>query len=219
MMEIGMLPDWIDPRRTALVLIDMQVDFGSPDGVLGRAGLDMTEPAKAIEQSVRLEKSARAAGVACVFVGLQTRPDLDSRSWKEWMRRRGQNENSESGVCREGTRGAKFMGPQPMDGDIVISKLRYSAFFGTPLDASLKARGLDTLVICGLTTECCIDCSVRDAFHLDYHVFIPRDACAAYDMALHTGSLATLELNCAIGTSTNDVIGAWGRSARGHTHA
>lgn len=204
-----LLPEWVDPKRTALLLIDMQVDFGSPDGLLGQAGLDMTAPAAAMAQSERLADGARAAGLARIFIGLQTRKDMDSRSWKEWMRRRGHNPDSDSGVCREGTRGAEFVGPLPRPGETVIGKLRYSSFFGTSLDAALKARGVDTLVVCGLTTECCVDCTVRDAFHLDYHVFIATDACAAYDADIHAASLNALALNCAILATTDEILAAW----------
>jgi ureidoacrylate peracid hydrolase len=207
-----LLPEWIDPKRTALVLIDMQVDFGAPDGMLGRLGLDMSAPAAAMAQAERLADAARAAKVAAVFVGLQTRPELDSPHWKERMRRRGSNADADSGVCREGTYGAEFIGPRPLAGETVIGKLRYSGFYGTPLDTALKARGVDTLVLCGLTTECCIDCTVRDAFHLDYHVFLASDACAAYEPDLHTGALASLEMNCAILASTDDIIRAWKRN-------
>jgi len=204
-----LLPEWVDPTRTALLLIDMQVDFGAPDGVLGKAGLDMTAPAAAIAQSERLLAAARKAGVTPIFIGLQTSAKTDSPSWKEWMRRRGQNADSDSGICRVGTHGAEFVGPKPEAGDLVIGKLRYSSFFGTALDATLKARGITTLVVCGLTTECCIDCTVRDAFHLDYHVFIATDACAAYDPAIHRNALDALALNCAMLFSTDEILQAW----------
>jgi nicotinamidase-related amidase len=204
-----LLPEWLDPKRTALLPIDMQVDFGAPDGVLGKLGLDMTAPLAAIAQSERLADAARAAGVPVVFVGLQTRKEMDSRFWKERMRRRGSNADSDSGLCREGTYGAEFVGPKPLPGESVIGKLRYSGFYGTPLDTALKARGVDTLIMCGLTTECCVDCTARDAFHLDYHVFIASDACATYEPDLHTSSLKNLELNCAILASTDDIIKAW----------
>lgn len=206
-------PDWIDPKRTALVPIDMQVDFGAPDGMLGKLGLDMTAPLAAVAQSEKLAAAARAAGVPVVFVRLQTRKELDSPHWKERMRRLGRNPDSESGVCREGSIGAEFIGPKPLRGETVIGKLRYSGFFGTPLDTALKARGVDTLVLCGLTTECCVDCTARDAFHLDYHVFIAADACAAYEPDLHKAALAALELNCAILADTDEIISAWTEGA------
>jgi ureidoacrylate peracid hydrolase len=207
--EADGLAAWIAPGRTALVIIDMQVDFASPSGVLGQAGLDMgvVEPALAAAQ--RLADAARAAGTPVIFVGLSTRPELDSPAWKEWMRRRGGAAEDESGICRAGETGSDFYGPQPLADELVVAKIRYSGFFGTSLDATLKALGVDTIVACGLTTECCVDCTVRDAFHLDYHVFIASDACAAYEPDIHAAALKSLELNCAILVDTDQVLAAW----------
>ena len=203
------LSAWIALARTALVIIDMQVDFASPDGVLGQAGVDMSVVEPALAAAQRLADGARAAGAPVIFVGLQTRSDTDSTAWKERMRRRGGSPEEESGICRAGEVGSAFYGPQPQAGDLVVPKTRYSGFFGTTLDAALKARGVDTIVACGLTTECCVDCTVRDAFHLDYHVFVATDACAAYEPDLHAAALKSLELNCAILVETDQVLAAW----------
>jgi len=206
------LAGWISPGRTALLVIDMQVDFASPDGALGRAGLDLSGVAPALKAAERLAEVARGSGAPVVFVGLQTSADADSPAWSERMRRRGGDPDSETALCREGTVGAAFVGPTPAPGDMVVAKRRYSGFFRTDLDARLKRLGVDTLIVCGLTTECCVDCTVRDAFHLDYHVFIAADACAAYDVALHEGALQSLELNCAIVTRTDEIVAAWMRA-------
>jgi nicotinamidase-related amidase len=144
-----------------------------------------------------------------MFVGLQTSQADDSLAWAERRRRRGHDADIAGGLCRVGTPGADFVGPRPLPGETVIGKLRYSGFHRTDLDAVLKRLGVDTLVVCGLTTECCVDCTVRDAFHLDYHVFIAADACATYDADLHQGALKSLELNCAILTTADEVVSAW----------
>lgn len=203
------LAAWIAPDRTAVVVIDMQVDFASPDGVLGQAGVDMDVVKPALAAAERLVDAARAAGTPVIFVGLMTRSDTDSLFWKERMRRRGGSPDADSGLCRAGEVGADFYGPTPAPGELVVPKIRYSGFYGTTLDAALKARGVDTIVACGLTTECCVDSTVRDAFHLDYHVFIATDACAAYEPDLHAGTLKTLDLNCAILVETDQVLAAW----------
>lgn len=204
------LADWVAPERTAVVVIDIQVDFASPDGVLGKAGVDMSITEPAVAAASKLVEKARAAGVPVIFVGLQTDETTDSPVWGEWRRRKnGVDEGG--GLCRTGTPGADFFGPQPRLGETVVPKLRYSGFFGTSLDAILKARNIDTLVVCGLTTECCVDCTVRDAFHLDYYVYLPTDACAAYDENIHVNALQSLELNCATLVTTADLSGAWAR--------
>lgn len=202
------LADWVDPKRTAVVVIDIQVDFASPEGVLGKAGVDMSITEPAVAAASKLVEKARDAGVPVIFVGLQTDEATDSPVWGEWRRRKsGVDEGG--GLCRTGTTGADFFGPQPLPGETVVPKLRYSGFFGTSLDAILKARNIDTIVACGLTTECCVDCTVRDAFHLDYFVYVPTDACAAYDEDIHVSALKSLELNCATLITTDDLFGAW----------
>jgi ureidoacrylate peracid hydrolase len=203
------LADWIAPGRTAVLVVDMQVDFASPDGVLGAAGVDLSAVPAALAAAERLVAAARSAGALVIFVALSTSPSTDSPAWAEQMWRRGDNPEAEASLCRAGRPGAAFFGPQPEAGDVVIYKRRYSGFFGTALHQTLDDLGVDTLVICGLTTECCVDCTARDAFHLDYHVFIAADACAAYAPDLHTAALKALALNCAIIIDTEAAIAAW----------
>lgn len=186
-----MKSEWVVPGRTALLLIDMQVDFASEAG--GSGSHDLTDARRAIVQAGRLADAARAAGVPCVFVRLVTRAGEETPILREWQARRGQGDDPP--LCREGTPGAAFVGPQPEPGEIVISKSRYSAFTGTDLAGQLRARGIDTLVLTGLTTECCIDTTARDAFERDFHVVIATDAVAAYEPLLHTAALRALEIN------------------------
>jgi ureidoacrylate peracid hydrolase len=202
----GKLKDWIAPVRTALLLIDMQVDFADAQGDLGKDGFDMTAPQAAVQQASLLADAARVAGVACIFVRLVTRPEDETPFLTEWKTRRNANGRP---LCRQGSRGAEFVGPQPQGGEMVFSKKRYNAFCGTGLDAALRGSGVDTLVVAGLTTECCIDSSVRDAFERDYHVFVVGDATACYEPALHHAALKALALNCAFQVNAADVRAAW----------
>jgi len=202
-------PDWIAPSRTALVIIDMQVDFAAPEGVIGRMGVDMSGLTPALATAERLAQAARAVGTPVIFVGLFTAPETDSSVWRERMSRRGGDPDVESDLCRAGEAGSDFYGPKPQPGELVIEKTRYSAFVGTDLEQRLRARGVDTLVLCGLTTECCVDCSARDAFHADFHVFVPVDACAAYEADVHEAALKIMGLNFAILTDADTVIEAW----------
>lgn len=202
------LAGWVAPERSAVIVVDIQVDFASPDGVLGKAGLGMGIAAPAVASAERLVEAARAAGTPVIFVGLATTPETDSPVWGEWRRRKS-GSDSGGALCRAGKTGSEFFGPTPREGETIIWKLRYSGFFGTSLDAALRARGIDTVIVCGLTTECCVDCTVRDAFHLDYFVYVPTDACAAYDAGVHEAALNALAMNCATLVSTDDICNAW----------
>jgi ureidoacrylate peracid hydrolase len=168
--------------------------------------MDMTHVQAAVKQAAELAMAARAAGVPVVFVRLITRESDETPFLQEWKARRGSNG---APLCREGTPGAEFVGPQPRARELVFSKKRYNAFSGTGLDATLRGLGVDTLVVAGLTTECCIDSSVRDAFERDYHVFVVSDATACYQPELHEAALKALKLNCAKLATAAQIRAAW----------
>jgi len=190
-----MKADWIGPQRTAVVVIDCQVDFGAPEGEMARRGADMTAPQAALEKAQALVDAARAAGVSVVFVRLITNSAAESAVIREARARQGEDGPE---LCVEGSHGADFVGPQPQPGETVISKKRYSAFVHTGLAGQLHAQGVDTLVLAGLTTECCVASSAWDGFEQDFHVFIASDACAAYEKELHDQALKALGMSGAV---------------------
>ncbi|MFD2137033.1 cysteine hydrolase family protein [Novosphingobium resinovorum] len=102
-----------------------------------------------------------------------------------------------------------LLSPVPQPGDIEVSKLVYSSFHGTDLEQQLRTRGIDTLVMTGLTTECCVDSTTRDAFHRDFHTFVVSDACAAYEPDLHAHALKALAANTSLLVTTDAVMAAW----------
>ncbi|MGH8445881.1 MAG: cysteine hydrolase family protein [Solimonas sp.] len=200
------------PRRTALVVIDVQIDFAAPDGLMAQWGTDLALAEQAIDRIVPLLAAARSQAVPVVFVRVVTRADTDGAALKLYYARRGYPPEAVA-ICREEGRGADYYRLFPQPGDIEIRKRLFSAFAGTDLDAQLRARGIDTLLLVGLTTDCCVDCTARDAFHRDFSVFIAADACAAYDGALHAASLGVLSKNCALLTSSDAVLASWATAA------
>lgn len=203
-----MKPDWIAPHRTALLLIDCQVDFGSPNGEMARRGADMRAPQAALAQAKALADAARTRGVRVVFVRLLTHPGGENRIVRESRER--QNDR-EQGLCVEGSCGVDFIGPEPCPGEAIFSKTRFSAFAHTGLADQLHAWGIDTLVLAGLTTECCIQSSAWNAFEQDFHVFIAEDACAAYEEVLHHHALKALELSGAGIAPAAEFAASWNK--------
>jgi ureidoacrylate peracid hydrolase len=201
-----MKADWIAPKRTAVLVIDCQVDLGAPEGEMARRGADMTAPQAALAKAQMLVEAARGAGVPVVFVRLVTNPAAESQVVREARAR--QDEDGPD-FCLEGTHGAEFIGPQPLPGEAVISKTRYSAFAHTGLAERLHANSVDTLVLAGLTTECCVAASAWDAFGRDFHVFLAADACAAYEDHLHRHALQALALSGAVVADTPEFTALW----------
>ena len=175
------------PRiSTALILIDCQVDFGSPDGAMARQGRDIRSAQAALTQAAILVDAARAAKVPVIFVRLLT---------------------PAGELCVEGTPGAGFCGPRPQPGERVISKSRYSAFARTGLAEDLQ--GITNLVLAGLTTECCVASSAWDALERDFHVLVAADACAAYEDDMHRGTLKALALSGVTVADTAQFVASW----------
>jgi nicotinamidase-related amidase len=202
------LPNAVAPRRTALLIVDVQVDFVSPAGVVGQAGVDLAALEAPLERIQMLIEAARKAGATLAFARVVTRPETDSRALKNLHLRMGDPPEALA-ICRVGTSGADYYRVRPQSGDIEIEKPLYSSFVGTDLDARLQARGIDTLVVAGFTTDCCVDCTVRDAFHRDYDVFLVADACAAYEEDLHRSTLNALSKHCVLLADTADLLNAW----------
>jgi nicotinamidase-related amidase len=202
----------LQPSRTALLVIDIQNDFAHPDGVMARMGVDMSTVEPAVAASERLVQAARTAGLPVVFIALETSAALDSRAAILRRARLGQADVEDKRVCRKSKWGAEWYRLVPEATDIRVSKARYASFQDTELDLLLRARGVDTLVVCGLTTECCVETAVRDAFHRDYNVFLAEDACAAYDPQLHETSVRTMAIYHALIVTSDLVCEAWTKS-------
>jgi nicotinamidase-related amidase len=202
------LAPMIPPSTTALVVIDVQGDFAAPDGAMGYVGVDMSDVEPTIDRIERLIAAARKAGAPVVFARVVTRPETDSEALKRLYIRKGYGEEAVA-ICRADTPGAAYYRVQPQAGDIEIQKPMFSSFVGTDLDAQLQAKGVDTLVFTGLTTDCCVDCTARDAFHRNYHCFIVDDACSAYGEDVHAAAMLGLTKNVALAVTAQEVEAAW----------
>jgi nicotinamidase-related amidase len=186
------LPDRIDPRHTALVLIDLQRDFCHPDGVMGQLGEDLTSMTGAVAEAAKLLDAARQAGMPVIHVRAEYGA-ADSSDVSLFA------SNGVSGTfcCRPGTTGSDFM-PEvaPLPGEWIVVKHRFSGFVDTRLDLLLRSNGIRTIIVGGVATQCCVESTVRDASLRDYYVVVGREATAARGRMrhLHEASLEVMGL-------------------------
>jgi nicotinamidase-related amidase len=154
----------VDATRTALVVVDMQNDFVSQGGSLLVPDTEATIPA--INGLLEL---ARAHGMRVVY-SQDTHRDGDPE-WQIWPEH-----------AREGSWGWNIVDAlAPAEDETVICKVRYDAFYGTPLDHLLRLWGVDTLVICGTVANICVHYTAASAALRSYDVVIPRDAISALE--------------------------------------
>lgn len=203
------LDERISPAHTALVIIDMQKDLVYDGFKCDLAGRDLTATRSVIPNLQRLLGAARQAGVLVCHVGFWTLPDHASDSGP-WLAHRRRSTYSSDTLCMADSEGAEFIDElSPADGDVTIRKHRYSAFKGTDLDMILRANDIRTVVTTGVSTNVCVESTLRDAFETGYYVCIPSDATASWDMSLHESTLQTVHHRFGLVVTTDDLLSAW----------
>ena len=188
----------LDSPSTALLVIDMQRDFLDPRGYAALAGVDVARLRQTIAPVLVLLAAARASGIRVIFTREGHRPDLSDCSPAKLARSRaaGAEIGSAGPLGRLLVRGEwghdLIDEVQALPGEVVIDKPGYSAFHQTDLDQILRAQGIQTLIVCGVTTEVCVHTTVRAATDHGYHCITVRDACAASEPHLQQPALDML---------------------------
>ena len=191
-------PQSIDLDKTALVIIDMQRDFLEPGGFGAALGNDVTRLRAAVEPCRAVLAAARRAGLPVIHTREGHRPDLsDAPPLKV---------NRGDPALRIGARGP--MGrilirgepghdiiPElyPIAGEPVIDKPGKGAFCQTDLELMLRNRGIETLLVCGVTTEVCVNTTVREANDRGFRCIVLSDCCASYFPEFHQAGLAMIK--------------------------
>jgi ureidoacrylate peracid hydrolase len=185
------VPARYDPAHAALVLVDVQNDFCHPEGSLARSGKDAGAAVAMVPRLIALVGVARAAGVPVIFVRTEHDETSDTPQWLD-RRMVDPGAGPPGRTCRTGSWGAEFYQVEPVGGETVITKHRYSAFVGTNLDIVLRARGRTSLLFTGVATEICVESSLRDALFAEYYVSLVDDCAATYDQEMHEASVRVI---------------------------
>ena len=202
--------DRVDPRHTAIVVVDMQNDFCAPGGHIDkRFGCDAAANEALADAIAGLVGAGRAAGAHTVWV----RAIYDDRYLAPPMLAKAAENQVVEPRCAEGSWGADFYRLKPGDGDFIIDKHCYSAFAGTPLDALLRRRDIRTLVVTGVSTNICVESTFRDGHSRGYYIVVPGDCVASPAPALHEATLRNVETLFGDVTASADLIALWSGAA------
>ena len=156
-----LLEQRVDPKHGMLIVVDMQNDFCHRDGAACKRGRDMAFVENMIPRLGNLVKQARARNFPICFVKTSGNQWTNSPVWTEFK-------NQELLACADGSWGAEFhAGLEPIPGEMVVTKHRYSAFIGTDLDMLLRARGVKSLLVTGVGTGMCVFHTLTVGFMLD----------------------------------------------------
>jgi ureidoacrylate peracid hydrolase len=172
-------------EETAIVVIDMQNAYASPGGYVDLAGFDIEGAAGTIGQIAKVLETARAAGVQVIYLQNGWDPEYveaggpGSPNWHKsnaLKTMRARPELHGQLLARGGWDYDLVDALKPKPGDIQLPKTRYSAFFNSQLDSTLRARGIRNIVFVGIATNVCVESTLRDGFHLEYFGVMLEDA-------------------------------------------
>jgi len=177
----------LDLSKTAVIVVDMQNDFGSKNGMFDRAGFDISIVQRAIPPTVKVLAAARSADIKIVYLKMGFRPNLSD------MGRPGSPNRAHLHHIGVGTSMLAPNGTQsrilvrdtwnteivdelrPHSSDIVLYKNHYSGFFQTNLDKQLRRLGIQFIIFTGCTTSVCVESTLRDAMFRDYSPILLSD--------------------------------------------
>lgn len=180
-------PFRFDPAHAAVIVVDMQNDFGARGGMFDRAGIDISGIQRVVAPTAQTLGAARRAGIRIVYLKMGYRPDLSDLGPPDSANRQ-RHERLGVGTTMQAPDGRETRilirdtwntdivdGLVPEPGDIVIYKTRFSGFYETDLHERLTRLEIRHLVVTGCTTSICVDSTVRDAMFRDYRCLLLAD--------------------------------------------
>lgn len=180
----------IDPARTALIIIDMQRDFLEPGGFGETLGNDVSLLSSAIAPCGAVLDAARKAGLLVIHTREGHRPDLSDAPPAKVARGAPSMRIGDAGpmgrILVRGEPGHDIVPAlAPQAGEPVVDKPGKGAFYETDLELMLRNRGVEALLVCGVTTEVCVHTTVREANDRGFRCLVVGDACGSYFPEFH----------------------------------
>lgn len=210
---IGMdLEQLLDPRRAALIVVDMQNDFCDANGALARSGADPALIQAMAPRLLRVLDRARGVGLPIIHVRTEHSAWTDSAAWI------GRHHGRQRTVCYPGSWGADYYPGfeprtdaerKPGGHEFVVTKHRYSGFVGTELDLVLRSHQIQTVIMTGEATNVCVESTARDAYMRDYWVVFVSDCTASTNQAAHDATLFTMGHHFATVAASEEILASW----------
>jgi nicotinamidase-related amidase len=197
-IEAEPAPVTVDWERAALLIIDMQRDFLEPGGFGESLGNDVSLLAAAVAPCRAVLAVARAAGLLVIHTREGHLPDLSDAPPAKVERGAPRMRIGDPGpmgrILIRGEPGHSIV-PElaPIADEPVIDKPGKGAFYGTELETVLRERRIESLLVCGVTTEVCVNTTVREANDRGYRCIVLADCCASYFPEFHSSGLAMIK--------------------------
>jgi ureidoacrylate peracid hydrolase len=204
------LGEIVHPEHTALIVVDVQNDFCSPEGQFAKGGIDISMLREMVPNLIKFVDEARNVGVRVVFIQNTTLRNgrSDSPAWLHFKFKA-------SGVIPEytveGTWGQQLCdGLEARKDEPIIKKHRSSAFVNTDLDLVLRSGGIKSLIITGCVTHGCVLATARHGAFYDYYVVVVKNCVASNNKELHEAALKIMQSRLDV-VDSEEILDEWQR--------
>ena len=202
---ISEIKDYLEPKKSAVLVVDIQNDFCHPQGHFGKRQLNLLYVHEMVPILKRFVNTARKLGVTIFHI----RSFLDEKFLSPPMLARNKELGRKNEICCEGSWGAEFYEILPAENEIVMTKHAYSAFIGTDLQERLLTRNIQSLMVTGALTNVCCESTIRDGFMLGFYTFLVEDCCASVDKTAHLGTVDNVSKYFGWVLKSDDLVTYW----------
>jgi ureidoacrylate peracid hydrolase len=205
-----------DIAAAAVLVIDVQNDFCHPEGTRAKSGCDTTAVTAMVPNLQQFIAACRQQQIAVRFVHTTHDKYTDSPAWIARRPPYRPVRTSSNRTCQTDTWGSEPYLIAPGQGDLLVTKHRYSAFAGTDLNLLLRAHGKTALLCTGVATDVCVESTIRDALSRDYYITLVDDCCASYTSAAHRATTSVVAAHFGRVMSSDEILSGWTSTAAEH---
>jgi len=195
--------NWLDPKKTALIIVDIQFDFCAPEGISAQYGAEVSHIGKMLPYLEGFHREVKKKQIPCFFTRFINKKTGAPKNLKHLH-----SLKKLFPICVEGTKGAEIYELTPSPKDIIIDKQYYDGFAGTSLLRELKKNKIETLLLAGVWTDMCVDATAKRAFSEGFNVIILKDLVSTIDerMNRHKAALEDFDKYYGFVRSSTEII-------------